>query len=41
MVRGGAWDRYANNLRSGYRANEIVDVGGRSFRVVRTLNVEP
>jgi hypothetical protein len=26
-------------VRSGYRENSIVDGGGHSFRVVRTLNV--
>jgi hypothetical protein len=38
MLRGGTWDRSANMLRSGYRENSIVDGGGHSFRVVRTLN---
>jgi hypothetical protein len=33
------WDQSANMLRSGYRENSIVDGGGHSFRVVRTLNV--
>jgi hypothetical protein len=34
------WDWSANMLRSGYRENAIVDGGGYSFRVVRTLNVQ-
>jgi formylglycine-generating enzyme required for sulfatase activity len=41
MLRGGTWDWSANMLRSGYRENAIVDGGGYSFRVVRTLNVQP
>jgi formylglycine-generating enzyme required for sulfatase activity len=39
MLRGGTWDWSANMLRSGYRENAIMDAGGYSFRVVRTLNV--
>jgi formylglycine-generating enzyme required for sulfatase activity len=39
MLRGGTWDWSANMVRSGYRGDAIVDVGGHSFRVVRTLNV--
>jgi formylglycine-generating enzyme required for sulfatase activity len=39
MLRGGTWDWSANMVRSGYRENAIVDGGGYSFRVVRTLNV--
>jgi len=39
MLRGGTWDWSANMVRSGYRENAIVDGGGHSFRVVRTLNV--
>jgi hypothetical protein len=31
----------ANMVRAGYRENAIVDGGGYSFRVVRTLNVQP
>jgi formylglycine-generating enzyme required for sulfatase activity len=41
MLRGGTWDWSANMVRSGYRENAIVDGGGYSFRVVRTLNVQP
>ena len=41
MLRGGKWDWSANVQRSGYRENAIVDAGGHSFRVVRTLNVGP
>jgi hypothetical protein len=41
MLRGGTWDWSANMLRSGYRETAIVDGGGYSFRVVRTLNVQP
>ena len=41
MLRGGTWDWSANMVRSGYRENAIVDGGGHSFRVVRTLNVQP
>jgi hypothetical protein len=40
-VRGGKWNWFASNQRSGYRGNAIVDAGGYSFRVVRTLNVGP
>ena len=39
MLRGGAWDWSANMVRAGYRENAIIDGGGHSFRVVRTLNV--
>lgn len=39
MLRGGTWDWSANMVRSSYRENAIVDGGGHSFRVVRTLNV--
>jgi hypothetical protein len=28
-------------VRAGYRESAIVDGGGYSFRVVRTLNVQP
>ena len=41
MLRGGTWDWMANMVRAGYRENAIVDGGGYSFRVVRTLNVQP
>jgi formylglycine-generating enzyme required for sulfatase activity len=41
MLRGGTWSWSANMLRSGYREDSIVDGGGFSFRVVRTLNVQP
>jgi formylglycine-generating enzyme required for sulfatase activity len=40
MLRGGTWDWSANMVRSGYRESAIVE-GGYSFRVVRTLNVQP
>ena len=39
MLRGGTWDWMANMVRAGYRENGIVDGGGYSFRVVRSLNV--
>jgi hypothetical protein len=40
MLRGGIWDWTANMVRAGYR--ESGRVGARhSFRVVRTLNVQP
>jgi formylglycine-generating enzyme required for sulfatase activity len=39
MLRGGTWDWTVNMVRAGYRENAIVDGGGHSFRVVRTLNV--
>jgi len=39
MLRGGTWDWSPNMVRSGYRENAIVDGGGYSFRVARTLNV--
>ena len=40
MLRGGAWDWSANMVRAGYREkNAIIDGGGHSFRVFRTLNV--
>ena len=39
MLRGGTWDWMANMVRAGYRDNAIIDGGGHSFRVVRTLNV--
>jgi formylglycine-generating enzyme required for sulfatase activity len=41
MLRGGRWNWSANMLRSGYREDSIVDGGGFSVRVVRTLNVQP
>ena len=41
MLRGGTWDWSANMVRAGYRESAIVDGGGYSFRVVRTLNVQP
>ena len=41
MLRGGTWDWMANMIRAGYRENAIIDGGGHSFRVVRTLNVQP
>src|SRR6266478_7365277 len=41
ILRGGRWNWSANMLRSGDREDSIVDGGGFSFRVVRTLNVQP
>lgn len=35
-----AWDWMANMVRAGYRESAIVE-SGYSFRVVRTLNVQP
>jgi uncharacterized membrane protein len=40
MVRGGIWNWSADKSRSGYRY-EVYHGGGYSFRVVRTLNVQP
>ena len=40
MLRGGTWDWMANMVRAGYRENAIIGAH-RSFRVVRTLNVQP
>ncbi|QWG21030.1 formylglycine-generating enzyme family protein [Bradyrhizobium sediminis] len=40
MARGGTWDWSANMLRAGYRDGALAYLG-HSFRVVRTLNVQP
>jgi formylglycine-generating enzyme required for sulfatase activity len=40
MVRGGLWDWSADKSRSGYRDDQYFG-SGFSFRVVRTLNVQP
>ena len=40
MLRGGTWDGMANMVRAGYRGNATIGAH-HSFRVVRTLNVQP
>ena len=40
MVRGGLWNWSADKSRSGYRDDQYFG-SGHSFRVVRTLNVQP
>jgi len=40
MVRGGIWNWTADKSRSGYRDDSYFG-SGNSFRVVRTLNVQP
>jgi len=40
MVRGGLWNWSADKSRSGYRDDSYFG-SGNSFRVVRTLNVQP
>jgi len=40
MLRGGIWNWSADKSRAGYR-DEAYHGGGYSFRVVRTLNVQP
>jgi formylglycine-generating enzyme required for sulfatase activity len=40
MVRGGLWNWSADKSRSGYRDDNYFG-SGNSFRVVRTLNVQP
>ena len=40
MVRGGLWNWSADKSRSGYRDDQYFG-NGHSFRVVRTLNVQP
>ena len=40
MVRGGIWNWSADKSRAGYR-DDAFHGGGYSFRVVRTLNVQP
>jgi len=39
-VRGGLWNWTADKSRSGYRDDQYFG-SGKSFRVVRTLNVLP
>jgi hypothetical protein len=40
MMRGGSWNGGALTQRTAYR-NEMNAVAGYSFRVVRTLAVQP